>query len=166
MANANFDRSPVVAITGQAATTRLHKESHQNMDIISLFKPISPREYRENILTSEEPVFSYLENRYNTIESLFGFRKSVDLDDVLAIYAGCRKKGDFESLKPLSDLCKEAFPETMLGFYFEGEYYEELGEPKKALRTFEKAFGMEEIDFLTKEMALEKMDALKADFGF
>ncbi|WP_088339792.1 alpha/beta hydrolase [Robiginitalea sediminis] len=132
----------------------------------SLFKPISPREYRENILTSEEPVFSYLENRYNTIESLFGFRKSVDLDDVLAIYAGCRKKGDFESLKPLSDLCKEAFPETMLGFYFEGEYYEELGEPKKALRTFEKAFGMEEIDFLTKEMALEKMDALKADFGF
>jgi hypothetical protein len=41
-----------------------------------------------------------------------------------------------------------------------------MGEPKKALRTFEKAFGMEEIDFLTKEMALEKMDALKADFGF
>lgn len=41
VANANFDRSPVVAITGQAATTRLHKESHQNMDIISLFKPIT-----------------------------------------------------------------------------------------------------------------------------
>ena len=40
------------------------------------------------------------------------------------------------------------------------------GEPKKALRTFEKSFQMEEIDFLTKEMALEKMDALKADFGF
>ncbi|MGK0494121.1 MAG: hypothetical protein ACJAU2_000497, partial [Maribacter sp.] len=29
-----------------------------------------------------------------------------------------------------------------------------------------KAFLMEEIDFLTKELALEKMDALKADFGF
>jgi acetolactate synthase I/II/III large subunit len=41
VANANFDRSPVVAITGQAATTRLHKESHQNMDIISLFRPIT-----------------------------------------------------------------------------------------------------------------------------
>ncbi|MDG1571689.1 alpha/beta hydrolase-fold protein [Robiginitalea sp. M366] len=132
----------------------------------SLFKPISPTEYREKILTSDEPVFNYLENKYATIEDLFGFRKRVELDDILAIYAGCRKKEDTESLKPLSDLCKEAFPDTMLGFYFEAEYYEQMGEPKKALRTFEKAFGMEEIDFLTKEMALEKMDALKADFGF
>ncbi len=41
VANANFDRSPVVAITGQASTTRLHKESHQNMDAVSMFKPIT-----------------------------------------------------------------------------------------------------------------------------
>jgi len=100
------------------------------------------------------------------IERLFGFRKTVDLNDIMAIYAATRKKEDVESLKPLSDLCKKEYPNTMLGFYFEGEYYEQLGEPKKALRTFEKAFGMEEIDFLTKDMALEKIDALKADFGF
>ncbi len=131
-----------------------------------MFKPISPKEYKQNILTSEEPVYKYLEDKYAMIEELFGFRKTVELNDIMAIYAGCKKKDDFESLKPLSDLCKKEFPETMLGFYFEGEYYEELGEAKKALRTFEKAFGMEEIDFLTKEMALEKMDALKADFGF
>lgn len=131
-----------------------------------IFKPISPAEYREKILTSEEPVFSYLANKYDTIEELFGFRKKVALNDIMAIYAACRKKEDFDSLKPLADLCHEAYPDTMLGFYFEGEYYEEMGEPKKALRTFEKAFGMQEIDFLTKEMALEKMDALKADFGF
>ncbi len=131
-----------------------------------MFKPISPKEYKEKILASEEPVFQYLETKYSGLEQLFGFRKQVELNDIMAIYAGCRKKDDFESLKPLSDLCKKEFPETMLGFYFEGEYYEEIGEPKKALRTFEKAFGMEEIDFLTKEMALEKIDALKADFGF
>jgi hypothetical protein len=131
-----------------------------------IFKPISPQEYREKILTSEEPLFNYLEQKYQTIEQLFGFRQEVALNDIMAIYAGCRKKGDVESLKPLSDLCKEAFPDTMLGFYFEGEYYEQTGEPKKALRTFEKAFGMKEIDFLTRDMALEKMDALKADFGF
>ncbi len=134
--------------------------------IFNMFKPISPKEYKTEILTSEEPVYQYLENKYAGIENLFGFRKPVELNDIMAIYAGCRKKDDFESLKPLSDLCKREYPETMLGFYFEGEYYEELGEPKKALRTFEKAFGMEEIDFLTKEMALEKIDALKADFGF
>ncbi|MGB5691670.1 MAG: alpha/beta hydrolase-fold protein [Flavobacteriaceae bacterium] len=131
-----------------------------------IFKPISPEEYKQNILTSDEPVFDYLAEKYSTIENLFGFKKQVELNDIMAIYAGTRKKDDYQSLKPLSDLCKEEFPNTMLGFYFEGEYYEELGEPKKALRTFEKAFGMEEIDFLTKEMALEKIDALKADFGF
>jgi len=135
-------------------------------NIFGMFKPISPKEYRTQILTSDEPVYNYLENKYNGIEELFGIRKVVDLNDVMAIYAGIRKKEDTESLKPLSDLCKREFPNTMLGFYFEGEYYEQLGEPKKAMRTFEKAFGMEEIDFLTKEMALEKIDALKADFGF
>ena len=135
-------------------------------NIFGMFKPISPKEYKTQILTSEEPVFNYLENKYSNIENLFGIKKSVDLNDVMAIYAGSRKKEDFESLKPLSDLCKTEFPDTMLGFYFEGEYYEQLGEPKKALRTFEKAFGMDEIDFLTKEMALEKIDALKADFGY
>ena len=135
-------------------------------NIFGMFKPISPKEYKNEILTSEEPVFAYLENKYQSIEDLFGFTKSVDLNDIMAIYAGIRKKEDIESLKPLSDLCKREFPGTMMGFYFEAEYYEQIGEPKKALKTYEKAFGMDEIDFLTKEMALEKIDALKADFGF
>ncbi len=135
-------------------------------NIFSMFKPISPAEYRTQILTSDEPVFNYLDAKYQGIENLFGFSKPVALNDIMAIYAACRKKEDFESLKPLSDLCKKQYPETMLGFYFEAEYYEQMGEPKKALKTFEKAFLMEEIDFLTKELAIEKMDALKADFGF
>ncbi|MCK0157407.1 alpha/beta hydrolase-fold protein [Cellulophaga sp. F20128] len=135
-------------------------------DIFEIFKPISPKEYKQKIITSDEPVFDYLKNKYILIEETFGFTKKVDLNDIMAIYAASKKKEEPESLKELSDLCKKEFPETMLGFYFEGEYLEEIGEPKKALRTFEKAFGMAEIDFLTKDMALEKMDALKADFGY
>jgi acetolactate synthase-1/2/3 large subunit len=41
IADANMDRAPVVAIIGQGTTRRLHKESHQNMDAIAMFKPIS-----------------------------------------------------------------------------------------------------------------------------
>jgi acetolactate synthase-1/2/3 large subunit len=41
VADANMDSAPMVAIAGQAATTRLHKESHQVLDLVSLFKPIS-----------------------------------------------------------------------------------------------------------------------------
>ena len=32
VADANMDRAPVVAIAGQGATTRMHKESHQILD--------------------------------------------------------------------------------------------------------------------------------------
>ncbi len=41
IADANMDRAPLVAIIGQASTGRLHKESHQNMDSIAMFRPIT-----------------------------------------------------------------------------------------------------------------------------
>ena len=41
VANANMDRSRVLAITGQSDSHLLHKESHQNMDVITMFKPIT-----------------------------------------------------------------------------------------------------------------------------
>ncbi len=40
-ADANMDRAPIVAIAGQGATTRMHKESHQVLDLVNLFEPIS-----------------------------------------------------------------------------------------------------------------------------
>lgn len=41
VANANMDNSPVVAVTGQGATTRLHKESHQAMNVNDMFAPLT-----------------------------------------------------------------------------------------------------------------------------
>ncbi|MDH4100793.1 MAG: acetolactate synthase large subunit [Nitrospirota bacterium] len=41
VADANMDRAPLVAITGQAGLERTHKESHQYIDIVSMFKPIT-----------------------------------------------------------------------------------------------------------------------------
>lgn len=40
VADANMDRAPLVVITGQGATRRMHKESHQAMDVLSLFRPV------------------------------------------------------------------------------------------------------------------------------
>ena len=41
VANANMDRSPILAITGQTVTNQMHKESHQNMDPVTMFTPIT-----------------------------------------------------------------------------------------------------------------------------
>ena len=41
VADGNMDRAPMVAIAGQGATTRMHKESHQVLDLVNLFDPIT-----------------------------------------------------------------------------------------------------------------------------
>ena len=41
VADANMDRAPLIAITGQASLDRMHKESHQYMDVVSVFKPMT-----------------------------------------------------------------------------------------------------------------------------
>lgn len=51
VADANMDCAPLVAIAGQAATTRLHKESHQTLDLVNLFAPIT--KYSVRILEPE-----------------------------------------------------------------------------------------------------------------
>ena len=51
VADANMDHAPLVAIAGQAATNRLHKESHQVLDLVNLFQPIT--RYASQILNPE-----------------------------------------------------------------------------------------------------------------
>ena len=41
VADANMDRAPMLVITGQGASTRLHKESHQIMDVVAMFDPVT-----------------------------------------------------------------------------------------------------------------------------
>ena len=41
VADANLDRAPLVAITGQAGRDRVHKESHQRVDIVEHFRPLT-----------------------------------------------------------------------------------------------------------------------------
>src|SRR3954454_19024212 len=41
VADAYLDRSPMVAITGQAASDKLHKEAHQVVDIVRMFEPVT-----------------------------------------------------------------------------------------------------------------------------
>lgn len=41
VADSNMDRAPMLVLTGQGASTRLHKESHQVMDVVGMFKPVT-----------------------------------------------------------------------------------------------------------------------------
>jgi acetolactate synthase-1/2/3 large subunit len=41
VADAQLDRAPLVAITGQAGLDRAHKESHQYIDVVQMFAPVT-----------------------------------------------------------------------------------------------------------------------------
>jgi len=41
VADGNMDRAPMLVLTGQGATTRLHKESHQVMDVVAMYQPVT-----------------------------------------------------------------------------------------------------------------------------
>lgn len=41
VANANMDRSRLLAITGQTDSHLLHKESHQNLNVVKMFEPMT-----------------------------------------------------------------------------------------------------------------------------
>ncbi len=41
VADSNMDRAPMLVLTGQGSTTRLHKESHQIMDVVAMFRPVT-----------------------------------------------------------------------------------------------------------------------------
>jgi acetolactate synthase-1/2/3 large subunit len=41
VADGNMDRAPMLVITGQGALTRQHKESHQVMNVVEMYKPVT-----------------------------------------------------------------------------------------------------------------------------
>src|SRR6476646_6817935 len=48
VADAFLDRAPLVALTGQADLERMHKESHQYIDVVDLLRPITKWNTRVN----------------------------------------------------------------------------------------------------------------------
>jgi acetolactate synthase-1/2/3 large subunit len=51
VADSNMDRAPMLVLTGQGSTTRLHKESHQIMDVVAMFRPVT--KWATTILNAE-----------------------------------------------------------------------------------------------------------------
>jgi hypothetical protein len=54
----------------------------------------------------------------------------------------------------------------VLGDFYLARYYEESGNPKKAMQTYQAAFDKEEVDFITIDLMLDKADKIKTDFGY
>ena len=134
--------------------------------IFKVFQPISRKEYKEVILELEISPVVYLEEKYQTIYDLFGLEKQILINDFKAISSAIEKNELFEYYEDLGKIARKQYPETLLGGYYLGRFYEETGEPKKAMRTYQSAYTLKEIAGITKDDVLEKADLIKEDFGY
>ncbi|GAA4294922.1 alpha/beta hydrolase [Aestuariibaculum suncheonense] len=134
--------------------------------IFSVYKPISKQEYQDVILKLEDSPVAYLEAKYQSIYDLFGIKKPILVNDFRAIAAAIEKKEAFEYFERLGDLARDAYPETLLGNYYLARFYEETGDSKRAMKTYQSAYILKEIGGITKDLVLEKAEAIKTDFGY
>ncbi|GAA4280488.1 alpha/beta hydrolase [Gaetbulibacter aestuarii] len=134
--------------------------------MFKVFQPISKQEYQDKILKLEGSPVTYLKEKYQAIKDYYGIDKPILVNDFKAIAAAIEKNELFEAYEELGKMANKAYPDTLMGLYYIGRFYEETGEPKKAMRTFESAYALDEIGGITKDMAMDRADAIKADFGY
>ncbi|GGH36738.1 esterase [Mangrovimonas yunxiaonensis] len=136
------------------------------MKIFLVYQPISKNEYKETILKLQSSPVVYLEEKYQTIKDLFGIEKQILVNDFKAISAAIEKNEQFQHYEALGKLARKAYPDAILGSYYLARFYEETGEPKKAMKTYQSAYVLEELGGITKDLVLEKAEEIKADFGY
>ncbi|MEJ6791285.1 MAG: alpha/beta hydrolase-fold protein [Lacinutrix sp.] len=134
--------------------------------IFFVFRPISKKEYKDTLSKLETSPVDYLVEKYDTIEDLFGIKKQILINDFRAVAAAINKSKKFEYYEPLGKLARKEYPNTLLGNYYLGRYYEEKGDTKKAMKTYQSAYILEEAAGITKDHVLELAEQIKVDFGY
>ncbi len=155
----NFEGATHYSLAGRGIPNALEK-------IFKVYRPISKQEFTEVLLKLETPIHLYLLDKYQTIKDLFGITNPIRENDFLATAAAAEKKKQWESLREIASLAQRQYPETVLGTYYLGRYYEETGKPKKAMKTYQGGYDKEEVDFITVDMLLDRADKIKTDFGY
>lgn len=155
----NFEGATHYSLVARAIPSALEK-------IFSIYRPISKQEFNEVLLKLETPVHLYLLDKYQTIANLFGINNPIRINDFIATASACEKLKQWDSLREIATLATRQYPDLILGDYYMGRYYEETGDPKRAMRTFQGGFDKEEVDFITVDLMLDKADQIKFDFGY
>lgn len=125
------------------------------------YSKINKEEFDSKIMILEKGHTDYLIQRYENAEKNFGFPIKMRLTDFEAIEAAIIKKGNYEDLPGLSRLADKAYPGSMLGAYHLALYEEKMEDWGRAEKAYMKAFGLQPIRNLTKNMMIERAEFYK-----
>ena len=155
----DFEGATHYSLAGRAIPNALEK-------IFSVYRPISKQQYKNDLMKTTKPIDQYLIDKYSTIKELFGLSNPIRVNDYIATATACEKRKQWESLQTIAAMAQKDYPNTVLGDYYMGRFFEETGSPKKAMRVFQGAFNKEEVEFITIDKMLDKADKIKEDFGY
>lgn len=129
------------------------------------YTPINDSEYVTKLSEAENPV-DYLTKKYNVINDLYDINIKIRLSDIMQVSKFITEKESWEDYQALARIAKKDYPETLLTDYFLGKYYQEIGEPKKAIRAYQSGYSYKEAGGITKDMMLDEAARLKEIFGY
>ncbi len=139
----------------------LHSIPNALYQFFAVYQPISTNEFNEKISKLPSGYVDYLVQKYDFMEEALGIRMQIRVSDFKAIEAAILKNKAYSELDKLSDMSKKEYPKSMLSDYQKGLMYEKMGENKKAAKAYMSGFQKEEIGDLTKDVLLERAEALK-----
>jgi enterochelin esterase-like enzyme len=133
--------------------------------IFETYGPISDFEYKNKFLTSSSPS-NTLEDKYLTIQELYAIKIPVRTIDFLKTADAIEEKELWEDYQNLSKLARKESTNTVLHNYFLGLYFEKMGQPKRAIKEYQSAYGLESAGNINSDVLLGKADELKRTFGY
>lgn len=127
----------------------------------SVYQPISVKEFQEKIVKMDGGYVDYLTEKYNTIENALSIKMPIRLNDFKAIEAAIIKNQHYNEFDALSILARKHYPKSMLADYHMAMMYEKKGDYKRAQKSYLRAFQMEPIGELDKDMMYDKSEEMK-----
>jgi hypothetical protein len=125
------------------------------------YQPISTNEYQEKIVKLPSGYADYLKTKYENLEKTLGFKTTIRVNDFRAIESAIVKNKAYSEFEQLAQLANKAYPRALMGEYFMARFYENTGDLKRAVKSYQNAFTMDAIGYLNKEMMLDKAAELR-----
>ncbi len=124
-----FDTSATPSVSYAMASALAH--------IFDIYSAISEEEFKHNVAHLSPPdAIAYLENKYVEIEYLFGTHMKIREKDIFAIEPIVIDQEDGLYLEEFGNMILKLYPESPIGDYYLGLFYEKGQKYKQALKHY------------------------------
>lgn len=130
-----FDGSTRVSSIGQAISGAF---AH----IFEMYSSISREEFDEHIAKLSPPeAIEYLEKKYVEIQYSFGANLKIRQRDIFAVESIILDKEQGDYLEEFGKMINRLYPESPIGDYYIGQYYETGNDYKRALKYYKNGYS-------------------------